>query len=452
LETGEAPQYQGDVATFDDVQVRPLSEPIYEGYGDAQNQIGTQQTGYMVSAPLTGQYKGYFRNDLYDNDGNFLRTTISEPDNDPYGLKGLAQMGLMAASFGALGPVGQLAANAYSGVQAARKGDWLSAAASILPGVAQIPGVSPDLAGTLKTAGGYAKTASNLEKAIENKDVLGLLGAASDIPGVPKVPGGITDVLKGVGQASRIREAIRNEDPYAIFREVVGASKTGVGPKKLADITGEDAIEGFFARGGDGYYFSEDPGAYYGSDPSQEKYVDEDRLLGKYPAPTGDVEPAGPRTTMDPMEMNRFLEANIDDPATIAELLDQYYPQTIGVTGTKESPSFTPTNSIRDIGNVTQISPDEKLEIPEIPVPDLSVGLPTVSAPSPAPRPAPARAPTPTPAPDPSFTMPTTTGGGPTVHTPILANVQPFDVESMVMALANEAQMTPEDLMQILRG
>jgi hypothetical protein len=74
---------------------------------------------------------------------------------------------------------------------------------------------------------------------------------------------------------------------------------------------------------------------------------------------------------MDPMELNRFLEANIDDPATIAELLDQYYPQTIGVTGTKE----TTPRSIRDIGNVTKIAPGEKLEGTEIKEPDLAAGL-----------------------------------------------------------------------------
>jgi hypothetical protein len=85
------------------------------------------------------------------------------------------------------------------------------------------------------------------------------------------------------------------------------------------------------------------------------------------------------------MELTRFLEANIDDPATIAELLDQYYPQTIDVTGTKE----TSPRSIRDIGTVTKIGPDEKLDIPTIPVPDLSVGLqPAVPGAKPGAKPA----------------------------------------------------------------
>ena len=60
-------QVQDTVATFGNVQVRPLVEAVYEGTGDAAYQVGTTPTGHMVSAPLTGKYKGYFRNDIYDN-------------------------------------------------------------------------------------------------------------------------------------------------------------------------------------------------------------------------------------------------------------------------------------------------------------------------------------------------------------------------------------------------
>lgn len=400
---GDAPQYQGDVATFGNVQVRPLVEAVYEGTGDAAYQGGTTPTGHMVSVPLTGKYEGYFRNDIYDNDGNFLRTTLTEPDNDKYGLKALAQMGLTAASFGGLGPLAQVLASAYKGINAAKSGDILGAAASILPVLGQIPGVSSELAGTLKTAGGYAKTGSNLQKAIENKDIFGALGAVSDIPGVPKVPGEITDILKGVGQANRIREAIRNEDPYAIFKEVVGTSKTGVPFSKLADVTGEDAIPDFFDAGGEG-----DPNAGnlpdwaldpYKDDtttatfklPSDEDYEELESILLRYPEQQERA--AELKTSMPPQEMARFLEANIDDPGTIETLMQDYFPelyrQTIDVAGkldTTSIPDYTQDlfppiepKSIRDIGTVTKVSPDEKLEGTEIKEPNLAEGLTTVT-------------------------------------------------------------------------
>ena len=422
-ETQDEPQYEGDWATLGNVTVVPLSEPVYEGTGDAQYQSGSTPSGHMVSVPLTGKYEGYSRNDIYDNDGNFVKTTISEPDNDKYGLKSLAQLGLTAASFGGLGPLAQGLASAYKGVNAAKSGDWLSAAASILPNAGLIPGVDKGLADTLKTAGGYAKTASTLQKAIESKDPLAILSALPGTPGIPQIPSDITDVLKGVGQAKQIREAVRNEDPYALLQSIVGASKAG-GKAGKGYFPGYDTPgeiqEGFFDVGGPGYMEPEgedadsyirslmnfesgfpqdmstgggdlpdwalDPDGttsdpYYSSDPSQEKYVDEDRLLGKYPAPAGDVEPAGPRTKMDPMELNRFLEANIDDPATIADLLDLYNPQQINVTGTKDTTSsdaVTTPRSIRDVDTVTKINPDEKLEGTEIKEPDLSKDLPGV--------------------------------------------------------------------------
>ena len=385
-ETGEAPQYQGDVATFGNVQVRPLYDPVYEGTGDAAYQVGTTPTGHMVSKPLTGQYEGYFLNHLYDNEGNFTGTSISEPDNDKYGLKGLAQMGLMAASFGGLGPIASAAANAYKGVQALKSGDVLSAAASILPGVGYIPGVGKELADTLKTVGGYAKTGSAIQKAIENKDIFGALGAVSDIPGVPKVPGEITDILKGVGQANRVREAIRNEDPYAIFKEIVGASKTGVPFSKLADVTGKDAIEGFFDPGGEGYV---DPNAGnlpdWALDPYKtetkpgEYYAGLDKIIDEWDE--ADIIPdtydTTPKTSMSPQEMARFLEANIDDPGTIDTLMQDYFPelyrQSIDVTGTLPKKDFTPEDLLPGTGRSTS---DQYTEVP-----DRTPGSPTDTTP-----------------------------------------------------------------------
>lgn len=372
LETGEAPQYQGDVATFGDVQVRPLMELI----GASGQDTGTpQQSGHMVSVPLTGQYQGYFRNDIYDNDGNFVKTTISEPDTDKYGLKSLAQLGLTAASLGGFGPV----------------------ASTVAKGIG----------------------------AIQSKNPLALLSAVTGLPGadkiLPAMPSAVSDVLKYAGQAKDISQALKG-DPNAIFRTIVGADKAGALPKGITgdiDLSGNDATEGFFAPGGEGYV---DPNAGnlpdwaldpYKDDtptfrlPTDEDYEELESILLRYPdqqAPAAEL-----KTSMPPQEMARFLEANIDDPGTIDTLMQDYFPelysQRVDVTGTlpkKEDVVTTPL-SIRDVGNVTKVSPDEPLDGTKVIEPDLSVGL-TPAVVSPAPKPAdqgraPTSGPTPSPAP-----------------------------------------------------
>ena len=383
LETGESPQYQGDVATFGDVQVRPLMELI----GASGQDTGTpQQSGHMVSVPLTGQYQGYFRNDIYDNDGNFVKTTVSEPDTDKYGLKSLAQLGLTAASLGGFGPV----------------------ASTLAKGIG----------------------------AIQSKNPLALLSAVTGLPGadkiLPAMPSAVSDVLKYAGQAKDVSQALKG-DPNAIFRTIVGADKAGALPKGITgdiDLSGNDATEGFFAPGGEGYV-EPDAGSLpdwaldpYKADtptfklPTDEDYEELESILLRYPEQQASAA-AEPKTSMPPQEMARFLEANIDDPGTIDTLMQDYFPelyrQTIDVTGTLPKkdviipdwdvlpPAVEPPKSIRDVGNVTKISPDEKLEGTDITEPDLTTGLPKAVV-TPAPKPAdqgraPTSGPTPSPAP-----------------------------------------------------
>ena len=296
LETGESPQYQGDVATFGDVQVRPLMELI----GASGQDTGTpQQSGHMVSVPLTGQYQGYFRNDFYDNDGNFVNTTVSEPDTDKYGLKSLAQLGLTAASLGGFGPVASTLAKGISALQA--------------------------------------------------KNVPALLSLVSGAPGLPAMPSAVSDVLKYAGQAKDVSQALKG-DPSAIFRTIIGADKAGALPKGITgdiDLSGNDATEGFFAPGGEGYV---EPDAGSLPDWALDPYKDEtkpgdyyaglDRVINEWDE--ADIIPdtydTAPKTSMSPQEMARFLEANIDDPVTIDTLMQDYFPdlyrQTITTTGT----------------------------------------------------------------------------------------------------------------------
>jgi hypothetical protein len=162
--------------------------------------------------------------------------------------------------------------------------------------------------------------------------------------------------------------------PSDIFR--IGTSFGGKTPTAFETAVGGGAeTSGFF-----------DPDVeagllYYGSDPDQEKYIEEDRLLARYPAPT--VEDV--RTSMSPMELNKFLEANIEDPGTIETLMQEYFPELY-------------RQQIEVIGN----RPPAEL-FPEFEQP-LLTAEPTTPAPTPtaAPAPTPPSAPGPSAAPGPS--------------------------------------------------
>jgi hypothetical protein len=102
--------------------------------------------------------------------------------------------------------------------------------------------------------------------------------------------------------------------------------------------------------------------------------------------------------------------------------------------------------TIVDVPDITKIKPDEILDGTKIVEPDLSkdlpggiVAKPTTPATKPATKPA-----AETPAGTTTETV-TRTPGQPTVHTPIMANVSPFDINSLVMQLADRG-MTTDDL------
>lgn len=345
LETGEAPQYQGDMATFGDIIVRPTTELT----GQTEQDIGTaRQTGYAVDSPLTGKYQGWTRSDVYDNDGKFVTTAYTPPDKDKYGLKGLAQIGMMAASFGGLGPL--------------------------------------------------AKALSQGIGALQSKNPMALLSAATGVTGTNFVPSAVSDVMKYAGQANQVGKALKG-DMGSIFNLITGAASGNMSlPKGLAgnvDLSASDAIEGLFEPGGEGYvdptagelpswaldpYKDETPTFKL---PTDEDYEELESIWLRYPEQKELV--TEPKTSMSPQEMSRFLEANIDDPVIVDGLMQEYFPdlyrQSINVTGTlPNQESITAPRSIRDIGTVTTISPDEALEGTTIEEPDLSVGLPSVPA------------------------------------------------------------------------
>lgn len=326
----DAPVYHGELATIDGVQVRPMT------IGGTEE---APEYGHVVSSPLTGKYEGYFRNDIYDANGNFLRTTLTEPGTS--GLTDLAKFAVNAATFGGFGPAVTAAARGIS--------------------------------------------------ALQSKNAPALLSAISGLPGVPSVPSGISDILKYAGQAKELKKAIEG-DPSAIFRTIVGASKAGVLGKGFTgdlDLTGSDAIEGFFEPGGEGYAepdagelpaWALDP---YKDDaltftlPSEDDYEELERILAQHPEQQ--IPKVEPKTSMPPVEMSQFLEANIDDPGTIETLMQDYFPelytQRIEVTPAKRE---TPGRSIRDVEPRTQITAVGPLEGTTVVEPDLSKNLPTV--------------------------------------------------------------------------
>lgn len=312
LETGEAPQYQGDRATFGDIIVRPTTELT----GQTEQDIGTaRQTGYAVDSPLTGKYQGWTRSDVYDNDGKFVTTSYTPPDTDKYGLKGLAQLGMMAASFGGLGPL--------------------------------------------------AKALSQGIGALQSKNPMALLSAATGVTGTNFVPSAVSDVMKYAGQANQVGKALKG-DMGSIFNLITGAASGKMSlPKGFAgnvDLSASDAIEGLFEPGGEGYV---DPTAgnlpSWALDPykddatarftpgSDEVYEDIESLLARYEnqgfadTSSGDlnqsIEVTGRR---DDMSIDPWLQPFVDDQRMFT--VTEGEPQTIEVTGKR--PVNTPEGVI----------------------------------------------------------------------------------------------------------
>lgn len=313
-----------------------------------------------------------------------------------------------------LGPILQFTplapfVRAISALSAAEQGNVLGALASGLPLADKIPGLDKATAAALQSAGKYAAVAS----AAKSKDPMQLLNALSQ---TKEFGGQVPQELKTAGEYASKAGALQRATKGDIGA-LLGLAQGATAPSKSyfpGYESTEEIPEGFFAPGGEGYMEPEagDADSYIqsiiGSEdalpkdvteflPASEVIRERTSLEDRYPAPEGQTGyDTTPKTTMSPNDMAKFLEANIDDPGTIETLMQDYYPelyrQQIGITGKREEPEFTPGRSIRDIGDVTQIQPGEKLEGTDIPEPDLSVGLPTV--PGTAPKP-PGKPPTP---------------------------------------------------------
>jgi hypothetical protein len=202
--------------------------------------------------------------------------------------------------------------------------------------------------GAGRSAIGAAISGNSIADALLSGAVGGATGAGTDIL-VKGTNSTLGEYLKDV--PAPIRSAVTSaatagllgKDPgKAAINALIGNLMKEVSPtggKKLADVTGADAIEGFFAPGGEGYYeepsffpefeqplLTAEPPAPAPSftPPSDEVYEDIESLLARYEDQGYATQPT---TAMPPMELNRFLEANVEDPATVEALMQGYYPE-----------------------------------------------------------------------------------------------------------------------------
>jgi hypothetical protein len=247
------------------------------------------------------------------------------------------------------------------------------------------------------------------------------------------VPAPVRNAVTSAATAGLLGKDIEKAAINSLVGSLMKELPSSTGGKKLADVTGADAIEGFFAPGGEGYYEGtiipdwdvlpeeigtrsiRDVGSVTQIDPLQELafnsgmtpegfYLEElDTTPDWAKVPTEPIQPLSitPEAASDVQRYDITADLpGLQEDFTLEDLLPgtgsstqrtvnvtEGEPQTIEVTGKREGviiPDWdvlpdvvTTPRSIRDVGPVTTISPGEKLEGTEIKEPDLSVGLPT---------------------------------------------------------------------------
>jgi hypothetical protein len=175
------------------------------------------------------------------------------------------------------------------------------------------------------------------------------------------------------------------KDPgKAVINALIGNLMKEVSPtggKKLADVTGAGAIEGFFDKEGEGYY--------------EGTIIPDWDVLPEAAAPSFFPEFEQPLLTAEPTstpisasERNAFLEANIDDPATVEELMRGYYPELYREPVDNEMAKFLRQQELAQAGEspLGGMGPGAK----ELPLINVSGAPSTAPAPGKAPGKAPA--------------------------------------------------------------
>lgn len=404
------PQYSGATGSMEQGDWLPGELQGVMRYKEGATAPG--QT-YEILDPATGQVTGTgkfkeqshgFFGDLFGMVGDTLRETAplwtTAIGLGPLGgmlggaaASGLGISGLTAAQTAALGSA--IAGGASTALQGGDIGDVLKGAVTtalpsfVLP---QIPSTgTPAVDAAIKAGAQVAIRGGNVEDAVINS----LIGS-----GIGEATNALELDPKLVNFA--IKAAQSEGDPSKLFSAITGLASGAPSSKP----TPSEAVGGYGGAETFGFY-----------DPEEEAAVAKDiqNLLIRYseaqaPAPISFPEfeqplltaeeppapaftPAPAPTPMPPMELNRFLEANIEEPATVERLMREYYPelypesQTITVTGKR-----LPEQQFYELPE----APSMQVPIEPPPTPAPSPAAPAPAAPAPSPTPA---APAPAPAP-----------------------------------------------------
>ena len=207
----------------------------WEKPGEVIGSTGQGETQELVyGQPTLGGFSHRVgdKMDHYDATGKFLYTTDAKGSvwDD---LQPLVNMGLMAASFGALGPVAQLAGSGLNTAKAIKEGDWGTAIVGAL-GIAGAPvnalGLDKGTLETIKTA----KTGAQVLNAVEKGDPIAIANAlAATSTGQELLKTDIGGVTMGnVLDAAKVATALQNGN-YAAAADYAG-SLTGSSDLKIA--------------------------------------------------------------------------------------------------------------------------------------------------------------------------------------------------------------------------
>jgi len=252
------------------------------------------------------------------------------------------------------------------------------------------------------------------------------------------------DTLVGTGQEDTLLDTLlgTGQDTLDTLLETI----LGTGEDTLIG-TGEDTLVGTDQNSES--LFSEFDNPLLTDDA----YEDIENLLIRYSDAGGP-----PSTNMEPGELNKFLEANIDDPDTIDKIMQDYYPelysttpdQRITVTGEREG--VTVPDVLTEVPDRTPGSPTDTTPQPPVLDDDRTVAPTPAPSPAPTPGPSPSPSPAPRPAPRPSVApTPRSSEAQLTRYDPVLAQVDPYDLDRL-FSIGRQGGMTIEDLLKIISG
>jgi len=289
-----------------------------------------------------------------------------------------------------LGPILQFTplaplVRAVSALSAAERGDILGALAAGLPIADKIPGLDAATASTLKDIGKYA----SVGKAAQSGDWQQVLSAASQIPGIgANIPQELKTVSDYASKAALLQRAAKGDIGALtkLAKEYGGATPS---PSETTGGYGGAETSGFYDAEEEQNFDDLMASLAPTSEPLPQGNEDIDALLSEY-AGTGADTAATPTFTPGSDDVYEDIESLLAryEGQGFADQPSGATDQSVDITGSKDViiPDWdvlpdvvTSPRSIRDIGTVTKIGPDEKLEGTEIKEKDLAEDLKPVT-------------------------------------------------------------------------